>query len=129
MLRRQHPIWKRAVLWTLQGWLAMFYAAAGFAKLTEPASNLYVLIPWSVFANRSLVSIAGWLEILCSAGLLAPLLSQKAFTPLMRLCAMAIFIWAACFAAIHTWLLQPGPTAVNLVLAGFAATAVLMSRD
>jgi len=40
MLPRRRPIWKRAVLWTFQGWLAMFYVAAGFAKLTEPQSNL-----------------------------------------------------------------------------------------
>lgn len=107
----------------------MFYAAAGFAKLTEPPSNLHVLIPWSVLVDGSLVSISGWLEILWSAGLLSPLLSERTFTPLMRSCAMAILIWAACFAAIHTWLLQPGLTAVNLVLAGLAATVVMMSRD
>lgn len=26
-------------LWTLQGWLAMFYIGAGYAKLTEPWRN------------------------------------------------------------------------------------------
>lgn len=58
MLPRHRLIWNKAVLWTSQGWLAMFYAAAGFAKLTEPQSSLDVLIPWSTFVDRSLVSAA-----------------------------------------------------------------------
>lgn len=128
MLPRHHFIWKRAVLWTLQGWLAMFYAAAGFAKLTEPQSNLLVLIPWSAFADWSLVSAAGWLEIIWAAGMLLPLFS-RVFMPVMRFCAMAIFGWAVCFALIHALLSQPGLIAVNVILAGLSATVFLMTRD
>ena len=129
MLPRHRLIWKRAVLWTLQGWLAMFYSAAGFAKLTEPQSNLHILIPWSTFVDRSLVSAAGWLEILWSAGMLLPLFSSMMFTPVMRVCAMAIFGWSVCFALIHALLSQPGLIAVNVILAGLAATVILMSGE
>jgi len=129
MLPRRRPIWKRAALWTLQGWLAMFYVAAGFAKLTEPQSNLDLLIPWSAFTNRSLVSVAGWLEIIWSAGMLSPLFSSKIFGPVMRVSAMAIFVWAVCFALIHAYLSQVGLVAVNVILAGLSGAVILMSRD
>ena len=31
-------------LWTFQGWIAMFFIAAGYAKLSEPMENLIVLM-------------------------------------------------------------------------------------
>ena len=32
--------YRNLTLWTLQGWLAMFFIAAGYAKLSEPMTNL-----------------------------------------------------------------------------------------
>ena len=56
--RRVRAIWINAALWTFQGWLAMFFAAAGFAKLTEPMNHLIVLLGWPEVAETAIGSFA-----------------------------------------------------------------------
>lgn len=41
---RSRAAYKNIALWTLQGWLAMFFIAAGYAKLTESMTNLITLM-------------------------------------------------------------------------------------
>lgn len=64
-------------LWTFQGWIAMFFVAAGYAKLTEPMDNLTQLMRWPATVNESLVRGVGILEIILALGMLVPLLSWR----------------------------------------------------
>ena len=38
--------YRNLTLWTLQGWLAMFFIAAGYAKLTVSLETLTALMSW-----------------------------------------------------------------------------------
>ena len=48
---RLNQSYRNLTLWTLQGWIAMFFIAAGYAKLSEPMENLAIQ-PWSVQSVR-----------------------------------------------------------------------------
>ena len=62
-------------LWTFQGWIAMFFIAAGYAKLSEPMENLIVLMQWPAAASEAFVRGLGVAEIVLAAMVLAPLVS------------------------------------------------------
>ena len=47
---RSRAAYRNIALWTLQGWIAMFFIAAGYAKLTEPMTNLINLMGWPAVA-------------------------------------------------------------------------------
>ncbi|KAK0350588.1 hypothetical protein LTR94_028423, partial [Friedmanniomyces endolithicus] len=50
---RSRAAYKNITLWTLQGWTAMFFIAAGYAKLTEPMTNLITLMGWPAVAPEN----------------------------------------------------------------------------
>lgn len=64
-------------LWTLQGWLTMFFAGAGYAKLTEPLDILVHLLTWPAGVPLALIRTVGLVEIGLAMLLLAPALSRK----------------------------------------------------
>lgn len=66
---------RHLALWTLQGWIAMFFLAACYAKLTEPVDILPLMLGWPEMADEVFVRGVGALEIGLAAGVLAPLLS------------------------------------------------------
>jgi hypothetical protein len=74
---RQARDFANLALWTLQGWIAMFFVAAGYAKLTEPMDNLALLLRWPEQASITLVRGVGIVEIVLALGMLMPLLSWK----------------------------------------------------
>lgn len=74
---RQNRDFANLGLWTFQGWIAMFFIAAGYAKLTEPLDNLVLLMRWPELVGESLVRGVGIVEIVLALGVLAPLLSWK----------------------------------------------------
>jgi hypothetical protein len=74
---RQARDFANLALWTLQGWIAMFFVAAGYAKLTEPIDNLALLLRWPEQGSISLVRGVGILEIILALGMLMPLFSWK----------------------------------------------------
>lgn len=67
--------YRNLTLWTLQGWLAMFFAAAGYAKLTEPMTNLVQLMSWPALMPANMVRGLGVAEIVLAILLLAPVVS------------------------------------------------------
>jgi len=69
--------YRHLALWTLQGWGAMFFFAAGYAKLTEPLDNLVALMTWPAFVGEPLVRGVGIVEIVLALGLLVPLASWR----------------------------------------------------
>ena len=55
--------YRNLTLWTLQGWLAMFFIAAGYAKLSEPMTNLVELMKWPALVAENMVRGLGVAEI------------------------------------------------------------------
>jgi len=74
---RQARDFANLALWTLQGWIAMFFVAAGYAKLTEPMDNLALLLRWPEQVSINLVRGVGVVEIILALGVLMPLFSWK----------------------------------------------------
>lgn len=74
--RASHTM-RNLTLWTLQGWVAMFFVAAGYAKITEPMDNLVELLRWPAFASENLVRGLGWAEVALAVAMLAPLISWR----------------------------------------------------
>jgi hypothetical protein len=82
-------------LWTFQGLLAMFFIAAGYAKLTESMDNLTVLMQWPAMARPGFVRALGMVELVMALMVLTPLLSWRVGRPVLLLataCLMALEI-------------------------------------
>ncbi|WP_395943461.1 DoxX family protein [Brevundimonas sp.] len=104
----------------LQGWLAMFYLAAGYAKITETRDILIALLNWPVRVDPAVVIVIGVSEIALALGVLLPVLSWRLFRPVALACAGGILVEAVVMGAIHLILLDPGLTLINAALAVFA---------
>jgi hypothetical protein len=78
---RLNASYRNLTLWTLQGWIAMFFIAAGYAKLSEPMDNLVDLMRWPALVPPDLVRGLGIAEILLALLVLAPLDFQEHSTP------------------------------------------------
>ena len=76
--------YRNLTLWTLQGWLAMFFIAAGYAKLSEPMANLVELMRWPGLVAGNMVRGLGVAEITLAVLVLAPLVSWKHGRPRAR---------------------------------------------
>lgn len=71
------------MLWTLQGWLAMFFIAAAYAKLTESRETLVFMMQWPAWTTQTTVMAVGWAEFILALGVLAPLVSWPLGRPVM----------------------------------------------
>ncbi|WP_295216114.1 DoxX family protein [uncultured Brevundimonas sp.] len=94
--RRSH--YRNMTLWTLQGWLAMFFIAAGYAKLTRPMELLVLLLGWPVAGMERLLIVIGVAEILLAIGVLAPLVSWRVGRPVLMAPP-----WWACWGSPASW--------------------------
>ncbi|WP_439471862.1 sensor histidine kinase [Brevundimonas sp.] len=65
------------ILWTLHGWLAMFFLAAGCAKLTEDLALLTLLMGWPGRAGLEMVRTVGWIEVGLAMTLIAALTAER----------------------------------------------------
>lgn len=72
---RLRQSYRNIALWTFQGWLALFYLGAGYAKLTEPHDRLVVLLHWPAATSLSLVRGVGVAEIALALAMVAPILT------------------------------------------------------
>lgn len=114
-------------LWTLQGWLAMFFIAAGYAKLTEPMGNLIALMSWPAAAAEGFVRGLGGLEIALALTLLTPLVSWRFGRPALLAAAAGLAALEIVMAGVHAIGGQWSLVAVNLILMAMTA-AVLIGR-
>lgn len=115
-------------LWTMQGWVAMFFIAAGYAKLTEPMANLTALMTWPGMAAEGLVRGLGGVEILLALGLLAPLASWRVGRPILLASTAGLLALQTAMAGVHLLGADWGLTAVNLVLAAMTGAVMLGRR-
>jgi hypothetical protein len=116
------------ILWTLHGWLAMFFLAAGYAKLTEDLTLLTLLMGWPGQAGLGVVRTVGWIEVGLAMPLIAALTSERwgriaavGATCLLTLNTVALTVW-------HAARLEVGPSATNLILTGLGLAILIGHR-
>ncbi|MFT4913971.1 MAG: hypothetical protein ACI9YM_002583 [Brevundimonas sp.] len=114
--RRAHADYLNLTLWTLQGWLTMFFVGAGYAKLTEPMANLVELMRWPALVSENLVRGLGLAEILLAVLMLAPLASWKHGRPFLVMAASGLLALEVIMLTIHAVSLDLGPAVTNLIL-------------
>lgn len=112
------------LLWTLQGWLAMFYIGAGYAKLSEPVESLALLMDWPRLAEPDLVRSLGLADIGLALGMLLPLASWKIGRPILLGAAAVMAASQLGFLAYYGLGQRPGMFAINLALLGVSATVL-----
>lgn len=108
-------------LWTLQGWVAMFFIAAGYAKLTEPVSTLTALMGWPRHVPVDLVRGVGLAEIVLAILLLTPLISWKIGRPLLIVAAAGLLVLQTVMLGVHAVSGDIGHSVVNLALLAVTA--------
>ena len=119
---RLNASYRNLTLWTLQGWIAMFFVAAGYAKLREPMDNLVDLMRWPALVSPDLVRGLGIAEILLALLVLAPLVSWKHGRPLLVMAASGLL--EVVMLAIHATGMDVGPAVTNLALIAMTATVL-----
>ncbi|MBD3837834.1 DoxX family protein [Brevundimonas sp.] len=125
---RSRAAYKNIALWTLQGWLAMFFIAAGYAKLTESMTNLATLMGWPAVAPENLVRGLGVVEIVLALGVLTPLISWRAFRPVLLISSVGLVVLEAVMMTIHALSQDIGLAAVNAVLLAITVPVLLGRR-
>lgn len=126
-MTRWRASYRNLALWTLQGWLAMFFLAAGYAKLTEPMDMLVILLSWPAHVTPEMVRALGAAEVLLAVSVLSPLVLRSFGRPLLVLAAMAMLALETAMLVIHVVYFEWGPVATNLALILITAT-VFMQR-
>jgi len=125
---RSRAAYANIALWTLQGWIAMFFIAAGYAKLTEPMTNLINLMGWPAVAPENMVRGLGVVEIVLAIGVLSPLISWRIGRPLLMTAATGLIVLEATMLAVHALSQDVGLAVVNAILLAFTAPVLLGRR-
>ena len=120
--------YRNLALWTLQGWIAMFFLAAGYAKISEPIDNLIALMNWPALVSANLVRGLGIAEIALAIGVLAPLVSWKLGRPILLVSAAGLALLEVIMLGVHAMSLEIGLAAVNLVLLTLTIPVLLGRR-
>lgn len=115
-------------LWTFQGWIAMFFIAAGYAKLTESIENLTVLMHWPAMASASFVRGLGVVEIVLAAMMLAPLISWRFGRPLLLTASVGLLALQSIMLILHATELNIGLALTNLFLIAITAPVFWFRR-
>ena len=123
---RLNASYRNLTLWTLQGWIAMFFIAAGYAKLSEPMANLIDLMKWPALVSENFVRGLGLAEIALAVLMLAPLASWKHGRPLLVVAASGLLISEIAMLAVHTTGMDVGPAVTNLILIAMTAPILWM---
>ena len=115
-------------LWTLQGWTAMFFFAAGYAKLTEPLDNLVALMNWPALVSENLVRGVGIVEIVLALGMLAPLVSWKLGRWPLLISAAGLTALEVVMLSVHAAGLDIGLALTNAALLAITIPVLLGRR-
>lgn len=120
--------YRNLALWTLQGWTAMFFFAAGYAKLTEPMDNLVALMVWPAGAAETLVRGVGIVEVILAVGMLAPLISWKVGRWPLLISAAGLVALEAIMLTVHMVGMNIGLALTNAVLLAITIPVLLGRR-
>ena len=113
---RLNASYRNLTLWTLQGWIAMFFVAAGYAKLSEPMANLIELLRWPALVAPNMVRGLGLAEIVLAVLMLAPLVSWKHGRPLLVMAVSGLLALEVVMLGLHAADRDAGPAVTNLIL-------------
>ena len=120
--------YRNLALWTLQGWAAMFFLAAGYAKVSEPMDNLVTLMTWPAYVSESLVRGLGIVEIVLALGLIAPLASWTLGRWPLLVSATGLIVLETVMLAVHAIQLDAGLALTNLALLAITVPVLLGRR-
>ena len=120
--------YRNLALWTLQGWAAMFFFAAGYAKLTEPMDNLVALMNWPALVSENLVRGVGIVEVILALGMLAPLMSWKLGRWPLLISAAGLTALEIVMLAVHAAGLDIGLALTNVALLAITIPVLLGRR-
>ena len=115
-------------LWTFQGWIAMFFIAAGYAKLTESMENLTVLMHWPAMASVNFVRGLGVVEIVLALMVLSPLVSWRFGRPLLLTASVGLLALQTIMLILHATELNIGLALTNLFLIAITAPVLWFRR-
>ena len=115
-------------LWTFQGWIAMFFIAAGYAKLTESMENLTVLMHWPALASVNFVRGLGVVEIVLALMVLSPLVSWRFGRPLLLTASVGLLALQSIMLILHAMELDIGLALTNLFLIAITAPVFWFRR-
>ena len=115
-------------LWTFQGWIAMFFIAAGYAKLTESMENLTVLMHWPALASVNFVRGLGVVEIVLALMVLSPLVSWRFGRPLLLTASVGLLALQTIMLILHATELNIGLALTNLFLIAITAPVLWFRR-
>jgi hypothetical protein len=121
---RLNASYRNLTLWTLQGWIAMFFIAAGYAKLSEPMTNLVDLMRWPALVAPNMVRGLGLAEIFLAVLVLAPLVSWKQGRPLLVVAAGGLLALQTVMLVFHATAGDVGPAVTNGLLMAMTATVL-----
>jgi len=125
---RNRAAFRNLTLWTLQGWVAMFFVAAGYAKLTESISNLTALMAWPAVVSESLVRGIGIVEIVLAIGMIAPLVSWKLGRWPLLVATSGLIMLEATMLVVHAIGFDLGLALTNVVLLAITIPVLLGRR-
>lgn len=125
---RNRAAFRNLTLWTLQGWVAMFFVAAGYAKLTESISNLTALMTWPALVSENLVRGVGIVEIVLAIGMIAPLVSWKLGRWPLLVSTAGLIVLETTMLAVHAIGLDIGLALTNAVLLAITIPVLLGRR-
>ena len=115
-------------LWTFQGWIAMFFVAAGYAKMTESIENLTVLMHWPAMASANFVRGLGVVEIVLALMILAPLVSWRFGRPLLLTASVGLLALESIMLILHGMEMNIGLALTNLFLIAITAPVLWFRR-
>ena len=125
---RSRAAYANIALWTLQGWIAMFFIAAGYAKLTESMENLTVLMHWPAMASVNFVRGLGVVEIVLALMVLSPLVSWRFGRPLLLTASVGLLALQTIMLILHATELDVGLALTNLFLIAITAPVLWFRR-
>ena len=125
---RNRAAFRNLTLWTLQGWVAMFFVAAGYAKLTESISNLTALMNWPALVSESLVRGIGIVEVVLALGMIAPLVSWKLGRGPLLVSAAGLIVLEATMLVVHAIGLDISLALTNALLLAITIPVLLGRR-
>jgi len=104
------------LLTTLHGWLAMFFFAAAWTKLTEPFDLLSLMMIWPADASPDVVRAVGGIELVLAAAVAAPLVRDWHGRMAALAATVALSANAAFMAAYYIVQGESGLVTTNLLL-------------
>ena len=118
---------RHLALWTFQGWLAMAFIGAGYAKTSESLTTLQGLLSWFRPELEALTRALGLVEICLGLAMLVPLLSWKIGRPILLAGAVGVIALSMLMVVVHGRKAEVEAVLLNVALV-MLGVAVLIGR-